>query len=178
MTVNLINPLQKAAFSTISITRPASGKDEPEGQALKSRRDNCIIHAFHGPKREIPAATNSFLLRKGTNVLPQSDETPSAKQSLPVRKSQNREASCTLFPPNETPRRDKPQLQKDSLSLSGLTRKPASCASHAQPTVKKKGILRKECHSAHSALLEYGGILHRPPRRDGIRDSRAPPVTF
>ena len=68
MTVNLINSLQKAAFSAISITRPASGKDGPEPQALKDRRENCIIHAFHGPKREIPVATNSFLLRKETNV--------------------------------------------------------------------------------------------------------------
>lgn len=40
------------------------------------------------------------------------------------------------------------------------------------------GSRRKRWHSTRPAPLKYGDILHRPPRRDGMRDSRAPSVTF
>ncbi len=178
MTANLINPLQKAAFSAISMTRPASEKDKPESQALKDRRENRIIHAFHGPKREIPAAKNSFLLRKETNVLPQSDETSSAKRLLLSGKAKKKSPPALFFLQTSPRGRTNCHSKKTAISPSGLARKPASCASHARPAIKKKGIRRKECHSTRPAPLKYGGILHRPPRRDGIRDSRAPPVTF
>ena len=114
MTVNLINPLQKAAFSAIPMTRPASGKDGPEPQALKDRRENRIIHAFHGPKREIPAATNSFLLRKETNVLPQSDGTSSAKRLLFCPEQQKEEPSGSIFPPDKPPAAGQTAIAKDS----------------------------------------------------------------